>query len=258
MLSIWLYTLISVLVVSLISLIGAITLYFRQELLRKILLFLVSFSAGALLGDVFLHLVPELFEEAESIAYVSMLILCGIIVFFVLEKFIHWFHRHEYTHWLLPPHEDQKEQVHPMALTNLIGDSLHNFIDGMIIAGSFLISVPVGIATTLAVVFHEIPQEIGNFGVLVHAGMSRGRALWFNFLSAVTAIIGAVIVLFIGTEVTLFLTAIVALTIGGFIYIAGSDLIPELHKEQSTKNSIYQIIFFLLGIGTMALLLLVE
>lgn len=256
MLSIWLYTLISVVIVSLISLIGAITLYFRQELMRKALLFLVSFSAGALLGDVFLHLLPELFEDTESIEYLSLLILGGIVIFFILEKFIHWFHRHEYTHWLSPPHEDK--EVHPMAFTNLIGDSLHNFIDGMIIAASFLVSIPVGIATTLAVAFHEIPQEIGNFGVLVHAGMGKGRALWFNFLSALTAIGGALVVLFFGTEVETFLTIIVALTIGGFIYIAGSDLIPELHKEESTEKSIYQVIFFCIGIGVMALLLLLE
>lgn len=258
MFEIWFYTLISVAIVSCISLIGAVTLYFRPDLLRRMLLFLVSFSAGALLGDVFLHLLPELFEGTTSIEYAAALILGGIIIFFILEKFIHWFHHHEYTHWFLPPHEDRGEPVHPMALTNLIGDGLHNFIDGMIIAASFLISIPVGIATTLAVVFHEIPQEIGNFGVLVHAGLSHGRALWYNFLSAVTAIIGAVIVLVIGGEMEGFLGVVVALTIGGFIYIAGSDLIPELHKEQSIKNSVYQIIFFLVGIGVMGLLLLME
>ncbi len=258
MASIWIYTLISVAIVSIISLVGAITLYFRQEFLRKILLFLVSFSAGALLGDVFLHLLPEAIEESNSVARMSSLILLGIIIFFVLEKFIYWFHRHEYTHWFSPPHEDAKEKVHPLAFTLLVGDGLHNLIDGMIIAGSFLISVPVGIATTLAVVFHEIPQEIGNFGVLIHAGMSRMRALWFNFLSALTSVFGAVTVLLLGSQFETFLTFITAFTIGGFIYIAGSDLIPELHKEQSMKNSAYQILFFLLGIGTMALLLLLE
>ncbi len=258
MISIWIYTLISVAIVSIISLMGAIMLSFRQEFLKKILLFLVSFSAGALFGDVFLHLLPEAIEESNSVARMSSFILLGIIIFFVLEKFIYWFHRHEYTHWFSPPHNDQKEKVHPSAFTLLIGDGLHNLIDGMIIAGSFLISVPVGIATTLAVVFHEIPQEIGNFGVLIHAGMSRARALWFNFLSALTAIFGAVIVLFLGSQFESFLTFIVAFTIGGFIYIAGSDLIPELQKEQSMKNSVYQIFFFLLGIGIMALLLLLE
>lgn len=257
MLSVWLYTFISVSAVSAISLIGAVTLFFRPGLLRKILLFLVSFSAGALLGDVFLHLLPEAMEEAPSFLFVSALILAGIALFFVLEKFIHWFHRHEYTHWLLPPHEEAKS-VHPMALTNLIGDSLHNFIDGMVIAGSFLVSVPVGIATTLAVAFHEIPQELGNFGVLVHSGLSRGWALWLNFLSALTALLGAVIVLLLGVYIESFLTIIVALTIGGFIYIAGSDLIPELHKEQSPKNAAWQVALFALGIGIMALFLLLE
>ncbi len=255
MFSVWLYTFISVAIVSLISLIGALTLYFRADFLKKILLFLISFSAGTLLGDVFLHLLPEAMEDASSIAGMSALILAGITLFFVLEKLIYWFHRHEYTHWFSPPHEDRVAKTHPMAFTNLIGDGLHNFIDGMMIAGSFLISVPMGIATTLAVIFHEIPQEIGSFGVLIHAGMSRGRALWFNFLSALTAIFGAIIVLLLGSRIEMFLTFVIAITIGGFIYIAGSDLIPELHKERSMKNTAYQIAFFALGIGVMALLL---
>ena len=256
MFSVWLATLISVLAVSAISLVGAVTLYFRVDFLRKILLFLVSFSAGALLGDVFLHLLPEAVENASSVLGVSVLILAGITLFFVLEKFIHWFHRHEYTHWFLPPHEDRTKIVHPMALTNLIGDGLHNLIDGMVIAGSFMISVPVGVATTLAVMFHEIPQEIGNFGVLIHSGLSRRRALWFNFLSALTAVFGAVAVLLAGTRSETLITFIVAVTIGGFVYIAGSDLIPELHKEQSMRNAAYQVLFFALGISVMALLLL--
>lgn len=256
MFSVWLYTFISVSVVSALSLVGAMTLFFHPGFLRKTLLYLVSFSAGALLGDVFLHLLPEAMSKASSYLSVSALILAGIALFFILEKFIHWFHRHEYTHWLLPPHEEAKN-VHPMALTNLIGDSLHNFIDGMVIAGSFLVSVPVGIATTLAVAFHEIPQEIGNFGVLVHSGLSRGWALWLNFLSALTALLGAVIVLLLGSYIESFLSVIVALTIGGFIYIAGSDLIPELHKEQSPRKAAYQVAMFAFGIGIMALLLIV-
>ncbi len=143
-----------------------------------------------------------------------------------------------------------------MALTNLIGDGLHNFIDAMVIAGSFLISIPMGIATTFAIAFHEIPQEIGNFGVLIHSGLSVKRALWLNFLSALTAVLGAVVVLVAGAQSEAFLAFVIALTIGGFIYIAGSDLIPELHKESSIKSSVYQIISFLLGVGIMALLLL--
>lgn len=256
MITVWFYTLVSVGIISAISLIGAVTLFFRADLLRKIILFLVSFSAGALLGDVFLHLLPEAMEKASSTISVSVLVLTGITIFFVLEKFIHWFHRHEYTHWFLPPHEDEKE-VSPMALTNLIGDGLHNFIDGMIIAGSFLVSVPLGIATTLAVALHEIPQEIGNFGVLIHSGLSFKRSLWLNFLSALTAVLGAVVVLITGAQNEAFLAFIIALTIGGFIYIAASDLIPELHKESSIKGSVYQIIFFLLGIGIMAILLFI-
>ncbi|MEK6941507.1 MAG: ZIP family metal transporter, partial [archaeon] len=133
----------------------------------------------------------------------------------------------------------------------------HNFIDGTLITGSYLVSVPVGIATTVAVILHEIPQEIGDFGVLLHSGFSKNKALLFNFLSALTAVLGAIIALYFNSLVENFEVLLVSFAVGGFIYIAGSDLIPELHHEEGTKNSIIQIIVFLLGILTMGLLLLV-
>ena len=243
---VWLYSLISVVIVSLVSLIGVWTLSIKTERLKAILIYLLAFSAGALFGDAFIHIFPEIGKNGFSI-YSSLFVLSGIGLFFVIEKFIHWQHCH------MPITE---EHAHPFAYMNLIGDGLHNFIDGSIIAASFLVNIPLGIATTLAVILHEIPQEIGDFGVLLHGGFSKEKALGLNFLTALTAIIGAVITLIVGrffANVSLFLLPIAA---GGFIYIAGSDLIPELHKETAVKRSLMQLIAFLLGIGITALLLL--
>lgn len=245
----WLYTIISVIITSLISLIGIITLAINMGLLKKILLFLVSFSVGALFGDAFIHLLPEAIEEHGFTLNTSLSILTGILIFFILEKFIHWRHCHIPT---------SKEHPHPFAFMNLIGDGLHNFIDGLVIGGSYLVSVPVGIATTLAVILHEIPQEIGDFGILMHGGFSRAKALLFNFVSALVAIAGAIVSLVIGAKISNYSTFLLPFTAGGFIYIAGSDLIPELHKECVPKKSLLQMLALLLGIGIMIALTLLE
>ncbi|MBI5079341.1 ZIP family metal transporter [Candidatus Wolfebacteria bacterium] len=249
MANVWVYSLISVVFVSLISLVGVLTIFLTKDFLRKLILLMVSFSAGALLGDVFFHLLPELVESAGLTVLISFYILSGILLFFTLEKFIIWHHCHNIQNG---------EECHPFVYTNLIGDALHNFIDGMIIADSFLISLPLGIATTMAVIFHEIPQEIGDFGVLLHAGFGKARALMYNFLSAVAAILGAITVLIIGSQSEDFSLFVVALSAGGFIYIACSDLIPELHKESVTKKSFLQFSFFVCGLVVMALLLFIE
>src|SRR3989344_5769937 len=248
LMSVFLYSFASVFAVSFISLIGITTLSMRAETLKKVLLYLVSFAAGSLLGDAFIHLLPEIVEETGSwTLHMSFYVMSGIITFFVLEKIINWHHYHL-------PHT--KEQVHPFVITNLVGDAFHNFIDGLIIGASYLLSIPVGIATTLAVAFHEIPQEIGDFGVLLHGGFSKQKALMFNFLSALTAILGAVVALLISSfveNITIFLAPFAA---GIFIYIAGTDLIPELHKEVEVKKSFIQLLWFVLGIGVMLALLL--
>jgi len=248
--SIILYSIISVLIVSLISFIGILTLSMNTDRLRKILIYLISFSAGSLFGDAFIHLLPEIVEETGGFGLnISLYILSGIVIFFVLEKVIHWQHCH------MPI---TKTHVHPFAYTNLVGDGLHNFIDGMIIAGSYLVSVPAGIATTIAVLLHEIPQEIGDFGVLLHGGFSKGKALLMNFASALTAVLGAVVTLLLAGTVESITSIIVPIAIGGFLYIAGSDLIPELHKETAMGKAIIQVIIFILGIAIMAALLLLE
>jgi zinc and cadmium transporter len=246
--SIWLYSLLSVFVVSLIAIIGIIGLAIKAEKLKKILIYLISFSAGALLGDAFIHLIPEISEEGLAFSS-SLYILAGIILFFSLEKFIHWRHCHMPT---------TKKHVHPFAYMNLFGDSLHNFIDGLIIAGSYIISIPVGIATTIAVLLHEIPQEIGDFGVLLYAGFSKTKALAMNFLTALTAVLGAVVALILNNYVENIEIPLVCLAVGGFLYIAGSDLIPELHKECEIRVSFWQIVTFILGVLVMASLLLLE
>jgi zinc and cadmium transporter len=248
------YSIISVLIISLISLVGIFTLSINEKKIQKVLIFLVSFSVGALLGDTFIHLLPEAFEQFGFSLTVSLSILGGIIFFFILEKFIHWRHCHVYG--TCKTHDGHK---HPesVAWMNLVGDAFHNLIDGMLIAGSYMVSIPLGFATTIAVAFHELPQEIGDFGVLLHGGFSRKKALFFNFLTALTALVGVAISLIIGSSFENYLEIIIPFTAGGFIYIAGSDLIPELHKEIKIKNSLGQLFAMILGIIVMVSLLMI-
>jgi zinc and cadmium transporter len=248
MLEIWLYSILSIFIISLVSLIGIFFLAISSEKLKTILIYLVSFSAGALLADAFIHLLPEIIQQGFSLL-VSFLILLGILTFFILEKVIQWHHCH------MPI---TKEHSHPVAYMNLFGDGLHNFIDGLIIAGSYLVNIPTGIATTIAVLFHEIPQEIGDFGIMLHAGFSRLKALTFNFLSALTAVLGAITALLLKDLIPNIEFIIVPLAFGAFIYIAGSDLIPEMHKETKLPRSIIQTLAFLLGMAVIASLLLLE
>lgn len=245
---IWIYTLISVLIVSLISVIGIFALAIDQKKLGKILMYLVSLSTGTLLGDAFIHLLPEAYASAKFPIIISLSTLGGIMVFFVLEKFFHWRHCHEVAN---------ADHPHPFSFVILVGDSIHNLIDGMVIAGSFMVSIPVGIATTVAVIFHEIPQEIGDFGSLVYGGFSRRKAIIFNFLSGLLAVLGAVVVLAIGKNMETLMVFLIPFTAGGFIYIASSDLIPELHKHTEIKKSVGQLAMFLLGIVIMISLIFI-
>lgn len=245
---IWIYALVSVIIVSLISLIGVFTLSFDQNKLYKFLIYFVSLSAGTLMGDAFIHLIPEAYKDNNSTP-VSLYILAGILVFFILEKILHWRHCHE---------EPCEDHPHPFSYTILFGDALHNFIDGLIIGASYLISIPVGIATTTAVVFHEIPHEIGNFGSLVYGGFTVNKALLYNFFSALVAILGTVMVLFLNTNKLNPAAFLVPFAAGGFVYIAGTDLIPEMHKHTEVKKGIWQLLTFLVGIGLMLGLLLLE
>src|SRR3989344_2819932 len=242
------YALLSVLIVSFVSFVGVVALSLKADRLKKILLLLVSFSAGALLGDVFIHLLPKVVEKAGFGLNIGGFVLLGIGFSFFIEKFVHWRHCHVLT---------SDKHPHPFAIMNLVGDGVHNFIDGLIIGASYLVSLPVGIATTIAVFLHEIPQEIGDFGVLLHGGFSRGKALVLNFVLALTAILGVIIAIFIGSRIDGLITLLIPFAAGTFIYIASSDLIPELHKEVSVAKSFMQLVFFFAGIGLMLLLLAV-
>lgn len=251
MLNIWVCSLLSVFFVSLVSFIGIFTLGIKVDRLRKVLIYIISFAAGALIGDVFLHLLPHSIEEHGFGLSTSFGVLGGIILFLIVEKVIQWKHCHGEI--------IQEGHVHSFAYMNLIGDGVHNFLDGVIIAAAFLVNIPAGIATTIAVALHEIPQEIGDFGVLLHGGFSKSKALFLNFVSALTAVLGAVITLILAGSIEQLEIFLIPIAAGGFIYIAGSDLIPEINKHsEKLYKAILQIIAFLIGIGIISLLLFLE
>ena len=244
--------LLSVLAISLVSLIGLFGLSLKERLLKSSLFALVSLAVGALLGDAFIHLIPEAFEEGTSALSVSLAVIGGVLAFFVIEKVLHW-HHHQGI-------EDVEHATRPVGKLILVSDSFHNFIDGIIIGASYLVSPEVGVATTIAVILHEIPQEIGDFGVLIHAGYSRAKALWFNFLSALFAIAGAILVFVVGNAVEGIVALMVPIAAGGFIYIALSDLIPELHNQEdkSARHSLLQLAWIIIGVLLMVILLGIE
>ena len=249
MIETYFYAFLGVITVSLVSLVGVFALSVKEELLKKYIFIFISLAVGALLGDAFIHLIPEALENASNTNLTGTLIILGILIFFVLEKFLHWHHHGE---------DKEDTHIHPVGQLVLFSDGVHNFIDGIIIGASFIVSVPVGIATTIAVILHEIPQEIGDFAVLLHSGYSKTRALWLNFLSAILAFLGLVIVFIINqTEqaITLWLLPIAA---GGFIYIAVADLIPELQKTKEMKYSVLQLLAVISGIGAMLALTFLE
>jgi zinc and cadmium transporter len=243
------YALGSVFLVSLISLIGVFGCLYHEKSIRKILLYLVSFAAGALLGDVFIHLLPGMVETVGFTLQISLYIMGGIVFSFIVEKFIHWRHCH---------FPDEKGHVHTFAWMTIFGDAVHNFIDGILITAAYFVSIPVGIATTTAVIFHEIPQEIADFGVLIHGGFSKTEAILINFATALTAILGAFLTLVLYTTMENASAFLIPFTAGTFIYIASADLIPELHKEVKIERSVMQLGAFILGIGFMVVLLRLE
>lgn len=244
---VWSYTLISVLLVSLISLVGLLSLALNEAFFKKILLLLVSFSAGALLGDAFIHIIPEATIETGFTIFSSIAILSGMVTFLILEKFVFWHHCH-----------NGNCKHHPFAYMNLIGDGMHNFIDGAIIAASYLADIRLGVTTTIAVLLHEIPQEMGDFGVLVHGGYTKKKAILMNLLSALMAVVGAVIVLLFGKFLINYIDLLLLFTAGGFIYIASADLIPEINRHyRGWALSSVELLFFLLGMVVMLILLVV-
>lgn len=230
--------------VSLMSLIGACFLSVREATLQHASAWFVAFASGALIGGVFFHLLPEALVLASEQAFA--LVTLGILLFFALEKFLAWRHCHT-----------RQCDVHTFTYLNLVGDGLHNFLDGMLIAGSFLVSVELGVITTMVVIFHELPQELGDFGVLIYGGFSRTQALLFNLLSALTAIAGGMIAYAFSLYVSNLQAPLLALAAGGFLYIALADLLPELHKQRKPAESLTQFALLLVGLGVLWLAKLV-
>ncbi|MDD3052986.1 MAG: ZIP family metal transporter [Endomicrobiia bacterium] len=237
------YSLLASIIVSFISFIGIISLLFNKKLLKKILILLVALSAGSLIGGAFLHLLPEAMEKTSDIYIPFVYVILGFTSFFILEKYLFWRHCHKSVC-----------EVHSFTYMNLIGDGLHNFIDGLIIAVSFSSNLHLGIVTTIAIILHEIPQELGDFGVLIYGGMKPVKALFFNFLSAFAAVIGTVIGYYYVGIFSGFSFVLMSFAAGGFIYVGACDLIPELHRHSDRKNALMTMFVFLLGIGLMFIL----
>ena len=230
------YILISTIMITFIAFIGIFTLAINENILKKIVLVLVSLSAGALMGGAFLHLIPESIEVASG-SNIFIIVLIGFIIFFIIEKILHWRHCH-----------DGKCDVHTFHYMNLIGDSIHNFIDGLIIAAGFMVSIPLGFTTTIAIVAHEIPQEIGDFGVLIYGGFEKKKALILNFLVAFTIVIGGFVGYLLSNIIENYVYILLSFAAGGFIYIAATDLIPEIKKEVDIRKSTFTMLIFILGI----------
>lgn len=244
--SIFLFIIVATVLISFISFVGAFTLFLKERLLNKVLLGLVAFSAGALIGSAFLHLIPEAVEMTDTgqVLTIFLYVIIGFCAFFMLENFIS-FHHH-----IVRGHEHRT----PFSYLVLISDAIHNFLDGLIIAASFIAAIPIGIVTSLAVALHEIPQEIGDFGILVYGGFKKTRALILNFISASTVILGGVIGFFLIGKAEQLIVFLLPFAAGNFIYIASSDLVPEIKHRVNIGASIIHFLIFLLGIILMALL----
>jgi zinc and cadmium transporter len=230
------YILLATFIVSLISFVGVVTLALKDKILNKILLILIGLSAGALMGGAFLHLLPEAVEKSTGLD-VYLFVLIGFILFFLIEKVLHWRHCHK-----------GECDVHTFQYMNLVGDSIHNFIDGLIMAASFVVSIPLGITTTIAIATHEIPQEIGDFGVLLYGGFSKKRAIMLNFVVALTAVLGGIVGYFVSKSIENIVVFILPFAAGGFIYIAATDLVPEIRKELDMKKYMATLFVFICGI----------
>lgn len=242
------FIILATFLISLLAFVGALTLFLKEKLLQKLLLILVAFSAGSLLGGAFLHLIPEAIQrvglEQAAIFKIFLYLIFGFSVFFVLEQFIRWHHHHALSH----------PEIMPFSYLILVSDGLHNFIDGLIIAGSFFVAIPLGIVTALAVALHEIPQEIGDFGILVYGGFKKGKALLLNFASAIVVIFGGIFGFLIAGKIGNSILFLLPFAAGNFIYIACSDLIPEIKHKVSVKKAFFHFLVFLVGIGLMLVL----
>jgi zinc and cadmium transporter len=218
---------------SLVGLVGVFWIFVSEDLLKKTVKTLVAFSAGALLGGAFFHLMPEAIEKMPVLTSFEIT-LVGFLLFFVLEEYLHW-------------HMCEECDIHPYSYLMIIGDSVHNVLDGLVIAGTFMVSVPLGIVTTLLIIAHEVPQELGVFGVLVSGGFNKHKAILFSFIAQCTCVLGGLFAFFFFTTVTSLTTLIIPFAAGGFLYIAASDLIPSMHETEGFEK-ITSFVWLCIGI----------
>ncbi|KKQ96054.1 MAG: hypothetical protein A3C27_02725 [Candidatus Levybacteria bacterium RIFCSPHIGHO2_02_FULL_39_36] len=237
--SVLVYILIFNFIGSIISLAGGIFLLFKEKVALKVSHLIAAFAAGALLATAFFDLLPEAQKEAGKSVDIFLWTLIGFLFFFLTERFVHWFHSHGHTH--------KEKDIKPTVLLIVFGDTIHNFIDGIAIASAFLTNIPLGIITTFAVGAHEIPQEIGDFGLLLHKGVKRSRILWINFFSALASLLGALLAYFMGNAVQGIVPIFLSITAGFFIYIAAADLIPEIHHENRKGFAFYESLLLIVG-----------
>ncbi|MFX0037636.1 MAG: ZIP family metal transporter [Candidatus Hermodarchaeota archaeon] len=261
-------------IIGCLSLIGLFMISMKENTLDKILFILVAFATGTILATALFDLIPESLHHLEQLnaegvgvaeSLLFTFVITGFVIFFIIERFIYWFHGHAH----------QKEEkfvcydsitvgndialtrgsnIKNFALLNLIGDGLHNFLDGIIIIVAFLSGIRNGVIVTLAVLFHELPQEIGDFGILVYGGFTKKKALLFNFLSAMIALLGGLLALILSDTIEIFNLFFLAFSGGGFLYIATTELMPELLKEKNLKKSIIQASIFICGVILIMLL----
>ena len=230
-----LWILLVTIIDGLVAFAGAFTLALRDKTVRKVLFALVAFSAGAMIGGGLLHLLAESFESLD-VDSAMLIFIVGFSAFFLIERLLHWHHCHA----------GEKCKVHTYSYMILFGDGIHNFIDGLVIAAAFITDIHLGLITSFLIIGHEIPQEIGDFAVLLHGGMKKRKALLYNFISQLTAVLGGLVGYFwLTNELRIFMLPFAA---GGFIYIAASDLIPELHKEPKLGRAMLAFMFFVIGV----------
>lgn len=244
------YAVLAGLTVSLVSFSGLFVLWMDLERLQAVVPYLVALAVGVLLGDAFIHLIPDAVARSGSVSAVCMTVLLGVFAFFLLEKLVRWRHDHR----IAPAAAD----IRPLARMNLVGDAIHNFVDGILIAGSFLVDPVLGFTTTFAIVAHEIPQELGDVGALVYGGYPPRQAVLYNFYCSLTVLAGVLFTVALGQIAQASLIYLLPVAAGGFIYIAASDLIPALHERSTLANLVGQAGSFGLGIGFMQGVVVVE
>ncbi len=230
---------------SAIALVGGVTALLKEDALKRIIVLLVAFAAGTLLGGAFFHMIPAAVARAPGDVSIFVWMLAGFATFFALEQFLHWHHCNR------APADCRK----PLTYLILVGDTLHNFLGGLAVAGTFLLDVRLGVAAWLAAAAHEIPQELGEFGVLIHGGWTKGKALLFNFISALTFLVGGLIAYFASFRVDV--AFLVPFAAGNFLYIAASDLVPEVNKHHKLSQNIKVFVALVGGLGLLLLIRLV-